>query len=53
MAIRVEIFDNFQINGNVYTGSFPVFSANVVCATEEKETDASQLEKQLQEIAEN
>ena len=53
MAIRVEIFDNFQVNGNTYIGSFPIFAANVVCSTEEKQDAASQIEKELKEIAEN
>lgn len=53
MAIRVEIFKNFEINGNTYIGSFPVFSTDAVCAVEQKEDAVSQIQKDLETIAEN
>lgn len=53
MAIRVEIFNNFEINGNTYTGSFPIFSTDAICSVEQKEDVQSQIQKDLETIAEN
>lgn len=53
MATRVKIFDNFEVNGNTYTGSFPVLSTDAICSVEQKEDAESQLQKDLEKIAEN
>jgi hypothetical protein len=53
MAIRVEIFDSFEVNGNTFTGSFPVFSSNVVCSTEQQVDAAAQFGQQLEQISED
>jgi len=32
MAIKIENFDSFEVNGKTYTGVFPLYSSDAVCA---------------------
>jgi hypothetical protein len=31
MAIKVEIFKNYELNGKIYSGNFPIYSSDAVC----------------------
>lgn len=37
MAIKVEIFKTYEINGKTFTGNFPIYASDAVCETETDE----------------
>lgn len=53
MAIKVENFTSFSVNGKTFEGAFPVFSSEIVCATDETISSEDQLKKDLETISEN
>jgi len=52
MAIKIEIFDSYEINGKTYTGSFPIYSSDAVCAKPSYIDYENQLQLDLQETKE-
>jgi hypothetical protein len=53
MAIKVENFTSFTVNGKTYEGTFPIFSSEIVCATDDAISSEDQLKKDLEAISEN
>ena len=39
MAIKVEIFKNYELNGKFYSGNFPIYSSDAVCENSFDEQD--------------
>lgn len=53
MAIKVENFTSFTVNGKTFEGAFPVFSSEITCATDEAVSSEDQLKQDLEAISEN
>lgn len=53
MAIKIEIFDSYEINGKTYTGSFPIYSSDAVCVKPSYIDYENQLQLDLNDTDEN
>lgn len=53
MAIKIDFFDTFELNGKTYTGAFPVYSSDAVCTKPSFIDYQNQLEQDLVDTNEN
>lgn len=53
MAIKIELFDSYEINGKTYTGNFPIYSSDAVCVKPSYIDYENQLQLDLEETNED
>lgn len=53
MAIKIELFDSYEINGKTYTGNFPIYSSDAVCIKPSYIDYENQLQLDLEETNED
>jgi hypothetical protein len=53
MAIKIENFESFEINGKTYSGNFPVYASDAVCTKPSTVDYQNQLELDMIETNED
>lgn len=52
MAIKIEFFDSYELNGKTYAGKYPIYSSDAVCAEPSTVDYENILQKELDDTDE-
>jgi len=52
MAIKIENFESFEVNGKTYSGNFPIYASDAVCTKPSIVDYVNQLKLDMEETEE-